>query len=141
MDPIDARIAELTTRRVVVEVPLGSRIPVLRPLVIAVRSVMNRISTIWYVRPLTQQQNAINHLVVDTLTDLAKIQRRIATDLAKSNLAAGAILESSVELERFTSQINRDLAKLEVRVRELEQWRLTSPGNVGAENDSGSSSP
>lgn len=60
-------LQEMAKHQVLVEQPFRSRVPVLGPVIAAVRSLWNAISTKWYVRPLLQQQSAFNAAVTGYL--------------------------------------------------------------------------
>lgn len=51
------------------ERPFTSTTPIIGPLLVRFREVWNSVATKWYVRPLLQQQNSFNQLVVSQLRE------------------------------------------------------------------------
>jgi hypothetical protein len=129
LDLIDSRVAEMRGRKAIVEIPLTSRIPVAGAFVVASRRLWGWLGTVWYVRPLLQQQNILNELFSDTLTRLATLERKISVEVAENTLRSRASIESALETERLLIQVNKDLARLERRVRELERFRQSGDGD------------
>jgi hypothetical protein len=123
LDQIDSHVAELRRRKTVVEISLTSRIPAAGSLVVAIRRFFGWLATVWFVRPLYQQQNVVNDLVLDTLTHLATFERTISNHLAEDTVSSHALVESTVQTERLLAQLNRELARLERRIRDLERLR------------------
>ena len=77
-----------------------SNAPLVGPAIVGFRRVWNWMSTKWYVRPLVQQQNEFNELVVDSL---------------------GAVESSAVDSERAVVQLSRDVALLESQLWRIEK--------------------
>jgi O-antigen chain-terminating methyltransferase len=61
---VAATLAELNAHWMIREVPFASNLPILGPVIVAVRNAWNWMSTKWYVRPIIQQQVGFNALVV-----------------------------------------------------------------------------
>jgi hypothetical protein len=136
LDHIDARVAEIQRRKAVAEIPLTSRIPAAGALVVWTRRAWAWLATVWYVRPLVQQQNVVNELVSDVLTRLAMLERNLSVEGAENMWRSRASIESSLETERLFMQVSKDLARLERRVRELERSRherdVDQPGTAAS---------
>jgi O-antigen biosynthesis protein len=97
-------VSDLEQRWLVREQPFVSRLPLLGPLVVAVRSACNSISTRWYVQPLLQQQVEFNGAVVRTVSALAR-----AVEAQQALSVAGPAL------------LGRRLIALEDRLKKLEE--------------------
>jgi hypothetical protein len=65
-------LAELIGRSYLREPDFSSDVPLLGPVIVAVRRLWNWISTKWYVRPILSQQSEINARTARTLSDLAQ---------------------------------------------------------------------
>jgi len=114
---------ELRARQELQEHRFQSRVPVLGPLIVALRSLWNSVATKWYVRPLFVQQSIFNRLLVDRLVVQARaaeaqiarlneIEARIVTlqqlvqDLQTQTAQAAALSESlSQRVQELTAQI------------------------------------
>jgi hypothetical protein len=57
------------------------------------------------------------------LTHLAAFERKISNHLAEDTVSSHALVESTVQTERLLAQVNRELARLEQRIRDLERLR------------------
>ena len=58
------RVADVQSRQTLSEQPFRSNIPLLGRLVVRVRLAWNWMSTRWYIRPLMQQQNSFNAIIL-----------------------------------------------------------------------------
>ena len=95
------------------EQPFRSDIPFVGPLIARFRTLWNSVSTQWYVRPLLQQQNRLNRLLVERLHDHE--QRLIAQDREQT-----ALTHDLAELTAQLVQTNRLLASIDQRLARLE---------------------
>lgn len=98
------------------EQPFHSDAPLVGPLIARFRALWNSVSTRWYVRPLLEQQNRFNRLLVERLHDHE--QRLIAQDREQANLTH--------DLAELTAQLvktNRLLASIDERLARLEAAR------------------
>lgn len=98
------------------EQPFRSETAVIGPLIARFRALWNSVSTRWYVRPLLQQQNRFNRLLVERLHDHE--QRLIAQDREQS-----ALTHDLAELTAQLVQTNRLLASIDERLARLEAAR------------------
>lgn len=98
------------------ERPFVSRVPLIGPLIARFRELWNSIATKWYVRPLIEQQNAINRQVIEGLL------------LAQESIAA--LDREIVDARRLHTQaiyrLYEELDRLQARVAALEA-QLESP--------------
>ncbi|MBN1953857.1 MAG: glycosyltransferase family 2 protein [Anaerolineae bacterium] len=99
----EERIAGIDWR--VEERPFASRVPLVGPLVAAFRSLWNGVSTRWYVRPLLEQQNAVNRQLAEAVAALQETMvelDREAVDARRLN--ARSIHRLREELERLQAR-------------------------------------
>ena len=97
------------------ERPFTSSTSVIGPLLVRFREAWNSIATKWYVRPLLQQQNSFNQLVVSQLHEHDQWfilqdheQTELATDLAQLSTHLG-------QLSRRLQTLEEQLAHLETQ--------------------------
>lgn len=101
------------------ERPFTSNMPIIGPLLVRFRELWNSVAAKWYVRPLLQQQNSFNQLVVSQLNEHDQwfiLQDREQTDLA-NDLA---------QMSTHLGQINRRLQQLEEQLALLETQQSDS---------------
>lgn len=124
---IQHQLRQVNTLRNVREMPFESSTPVVGPLLAALRSAWNSISTKWHVRRILMQQNAYNSAVANLLVSLHQELGSARPELSR--------------LRQEQADLNADLAEqmrnqqaqrrtLEARVRALEQ-SLTAPDQEG----------
>jgi GT2 family glycosyltransferase len=106
-------IERLRQKQTLVESPFTSSTPLIGPLVVRLRAMWNWMSTTWYVRPLTHQQNEFNAELVETFD-------AVSNDLAKLDLASRLTIDSTIATEQLLTRLHRDVARLEARLRQLE---------------------
>ena len=76
-------LSELESHWMIREQPFGSRVPILGPLIVAVRNLWNWMSTKWYVQPLLQQQVGFNALTVRAFHELSTENRMLSEGLQR----------------------------------------------------------
>lgn len=96
------------------EQPFRSPTRLLGPLIARFRSLWNSVSTKWYVRPLLQQQNHFNRLIVERLHD--HDVRLIDQDREQTALA-----HDLAEVAAQLRQTNRLLTSIDRRLQRIEQ--------------------
>jgi hypothetical protein len=94
----------MLARAEVVEQPFASNVPILGPLIVWLRTSWNNMAARWYVRPLTAQQNEFNRMLVQRIRDLET-----------------HVYDTTAALDRDQSFTKRDVAALELRLRELNR--------------------
>lgn len=97
-------LAELNARWVVREVPFTSRVPVLGPLIVAVRNFWNWMSTKWYVRGILQQLMGFNALVVRAFSEVNAEHQDLVREL--SQVKAMCELQQK-EIDLLKGQVER----------------------------------
>lgn len=111
---------QLAAKWQVTERPFTSNAPLIGPLIVRLRRLWNTVSTTWYVRPLVQQQNEYNHLLLQSSRQMAEVAgeldgRLTATDQDQTELRAQV-----AELVTAVHQMNRRLAALEAQLDQSE---------------------
>jgi hypothetical protein len=96
------------------EQPFRSPTRMVGPLIARFRSLWNSVSTKWYVRPLLQQQNRFNQLLVERLQD--HDVRLIEQDRDQT-----ALTHDLADVAAQLKQTNRHLASIERRLQRLEK--------------------
>ena len=127
----------LREKALVRERPFISNAPVVGRLVARFREAWNNVSTTWYVRPLLQQQNEFNEVVVQQLqtldTQLHILDEKLHEQLHDLNARVVAqdkeqtgLIHDSAEITAQLIQLNRLLQSIDERLGRLE-------GAVGSE--------
>lgn len=88
----------------IVEQPFSSEIPILGSLIVWFRTMWNSVAAKWYVRPMLEQQNKFNGLIVERVRDF----EAYAYDLTS-------------EQDRDLSRLRHDMAALHVQLNQLNQ--------------------
>jgi hypothetical protein len=88
-------LSELDAHWMIREQPFVSRVPILGPAIVAVRSFWNWMSTKWYVQSLLQQQVAFNALLVRALHEMDAEHRVIAERLQRLEELNAALSEQA----------------------------------------------
>jgi uncharacterized coiled-coil protein SlyX len=117
----------LSNKAEIKEQPFRSPTRFVGPMIARLRSLWNSVSTKWYVRPLLQQQNEFNRLLVERLQD--HDARLIEQDREQTALAHN-LAEATAQLQ----QTNRLLRAIESRLQRLEET-----ASAGDEETSGTS--
>lgn len=87
---------------------------IIGPLIVAFRTLWNSVATKWYVRPLIQQQNQFNRLLVQRLHDL---DSRLIEQDREQTAQSHDLAEIAAQLR----QTNRLLANIDRRLQDLER--------------------
>lgn len=87
---------------------------IIGPLIVAFRTLWNSVATKWYVRPLIQQQNHFNRLLVQRLHDL---DSRLIEQDREQTAQSHDLAEIAAQLR----QTNRLLANIDRRLQDLER--------------------
>jgi hypothetical protein len=100
MDPTTSPADPLQKMAQVQERPFSSTLPLIGPIVAGFRQLWNSISTQWYVRPLLEQQNQFNQILVARLQELEA--RLISQDQELSALTQdhGELTAQVIQLTR-----------------------------------------
>jgi hypothetical protein len=104
----------LSNKAEIKELPFRSSTRFVGPIIARLRSLWNSVSTKWYVRPMLQQQNEFNRLLVERLRD--HDARLIEQDREQTALAHN-LAEVTAQLQ----QTNRLLHAIERRLQRLEE--------------------
>lgn len=113
---------------IVQERAFHSHIPVIGPFIAGFRSLWNNVSTKWYVRPILQQQNEFNELVVNHLAAqdarLQDHQGYLDAQVAHlANLEARAHDHDAwlVAQDREQSELVHDLAEIRLQLVQMSR--------------------
>ncbi len=120
MDTQESHFEHLRQQAIVEEKPFESGAPLVGSLIVWVRRAWNSVATKWYVRPLLQQQNEVNQLLVDSLVEQAARSDEQAAQWAELDQAQTAALRNSAEITAQVRQLNQRLRGLEARLDALE---------------------
>jgi hypothetical protein len=108
---LDAVMAEINVRWMVREVPFTSHAPLVGPLIVAVRSFWNWMSTKWYVRAILGQQVGFNGLV--------------ARAFGESHAAHQALTNEVRRLEALGQRQQEQITLLAEEIERLRQQRAS----------------
>jgi hypothetical protein len=114
---------QLATRWQVTERPFTSNAPLIGPLIVRLRRLWNNVSTTWYVRPLVQQQNEYNHLLRQSIHQLAEVAGELDGRLTAADQEQTELRVQVAELVTAVQQMNRRLAALEAQLDQAEARR------------------
>jgi hypothetical protein len=103
----------LVAKSQVAERPFTSQTAVIGGLIARFRELWNSVSTRWYVRPLLQQQNEYNHLLVELVRE--HDEWLLAQDREQT-----ALIHDTAELTTQLIQMNRLLQSIDERLSRLE---------------------
>ena len=130
---------QLRSKRQIREQPFASDAPVLGPLIARLRAAWNSVSTKWYVRPLLQQQNEFNELIVAQIAahdaDLRSQATRLAGEAARlADLEASFVRRADfqqvrlqdhdawlIAQDREQAQLVRDLAEIRLLLIQIDR--------------------
>jgi hypothetical protein len=110
-DPISIVLAELNARWMVREMPFRSQMPLFGPLIVAVRTGWNWMSTRWYVQAIVQQVIQFNVTVVTAFNEVVSSQQRLAEEVrqvkARCEQQQEEIAMLQEEIERLQTRVGR----------------------------------
>jgi hypothetical protein len=100
------------------ERPFTSTVPIIGPLIVRFRSFWNSMATKWYARPLIEQQNEFNALLVQRLGDLEGL---VLPQIIEQDREQTRLVRETAELGLQITQLNHLLQALEERLARLEE--------------------
>lgn len=130
-EPPEQQLPSLVDQATLQEQPFRSSVPLLGPLIAAVRTAWNNVSTKWYARPLLQQQSEINLAVARRLEALETY--------AYEQISAQD--RELVQLRRENAELALALARLQEQVRLLDPRSAPAGGDPDGAEDEGAPSP
>jgi len=119
--PAQERLRQLATLQ---EHTFRSSIPLIGPLVARLRTAWNNVSTKWYVRPLLQQQNDFNALVVSQLAEQAE---RLAQHEARLDSSERRVQRLDAQTDLLSDQVAALAERLEfqmIRIQNHDAWLI-----------------
>ncbi len=114
-------LSELESHWMIREQPFVSHVPILGPLIVAVRNLWNWMSTKWYVQPLLQQQVGFNALTVRALQEVS----------AENQLLAEQVLR----LEELCEQHQKEIRRLWEEITRLQRPGSSRSDSRGSETN------
>ena len=94
----------------IVEKPFSSTLPVFGPLIVWFRTMWNSVATKWYVRPMLDQQNEFNRLMVECVRDFESYAYELSA-LQDHDLTR--LRHDVAALHLQVAQLNQRLSKLD----------------------------
>lgn len=119
--PPPTKLEQLEAVSEVEERPFESAVPVVGPLIARLRQAWNNVSTTWYVRPILQQQNEFNHLIVQHLQALASLNQEIDARLIDNDRDGTALARQMAEISAAISGLEKQLLELEQQLIAVEE--------------------
>lgn len=110
---------ELRARQELQEHRFQSRVPILGPLIVALRSLWNSVATKWYVRPLLVQQSIFNRLLVDRLVGQARAVEAQTNRLNEIEAQLVALQQLVQNLQAQAAQAVAVSESFDQRIQEL----------------------
>lgn len=117
----EAGWALLQERARVAERPFTSPTPLVGPLLARLRDAWANVAVRWYVRPLTQQQNAFNLALLEEVRAAEKQLRDEAEIWLAQDADAAALQRAQDELRHELARAEALVQRLEARLARLEQ--------------------
>ncbi len=110
---LDRLLSELEQRWLIREQPFTSRLPLLGPLIVRLRSLWNSVSTRWYVQPILQQQVEFNAAAMRAVQALARAVQALAR---QAEAQEGAIAASRAVRGQRLLEVDERVSNLEQRL-------------------------
>lgn len=121
----------LRDKAIVREQPFTSTMPILGRLISRVRTMWNNVATTWYIRPILQQQNEFNQVIVQQLEHLSHqlqvlhVQTQEQMEDLNERLTAqdreqSRLIHDTAEIATHLTQMNRLLQTIDERLARLE---------------------
>ncbi len=114
------QFAELQSRRVIQEQPFASQVPVVGPLIAALRQKWHNLAVRWSLMPVIHQQNQFNTQV----SDFFRLQMHMGDQL---RIALQHTRQSIVELERDVTENTLDVAENMREINEMAERLAALP--------------
>ena len=120
-EPPPSQLDQLQAVSEVEERPFTSDVAVIGPLIARLRQAWNNVSTTWYVRPILQQQNEFNHLIVEHLQALDSLNQEIDARLIDNDRDGTALARQMAEISSAISGLEKQLKVLEQQLIAVEE--------------------
>jgi hypothetical protein len=102
------------------EQPFTSTVPLFGPLIVWFRSAWNSVAAKWVIRPIIQQQNEFNMLVVQ---QISSFEDQIFEQIIEQDREQTVLIREMGELSLQVTQMNRLLELIDGRLASLEDGR------------------
>lgn len=104
------------------EQPFTSSVPLFGPLIVWIRSAWNSVAAKWVIRPVMQQQNEFNALIVEQMNDFkCQIYEQVIEQVIEQDREQTELVREMGELSAQLIQMNRLLEAIDGRLAGLEQ--------------------
>lgn len=120
---------ELRAQQELQEHRFHSRVPILGPLIVALRSLWNSVATKWYVRPLLVQQSIFNRLLVDRLVGQARAaeaQTNRLNEIEARLLALQGLVQGlqaqATQAAALSESLDQRVQELTAQIAEHDEW-------------------
>lgn len=113
----DLQYEQLLAAGQIEERPFESTVPIIGPIIAAVRNFWNSVAAKWTYRQLVEQQNTFNAQIVQRLFDL---ESQVVGQMVEQDREQTHLLRETAELLTALSQLSRLLLEMEERLIRLE---------------------
>ena len=113
-----SRMAWLQEKGRLEERPFTSSVPFFGPLLVWIRSAWNSVAAKWVIRPIMQQQNEFNALIVQHMNNF---ESQIFDQVIEQDREQTVLIREMGELSVQLNQMNRLLEAIDGRVTGLEE--------------------
>lgn len=122
-------LPSLTESATLEEQPFRSETPLIGPLIVAVRTLWNSISTKWYARPLLLQQSTFN---LDVARRVEALETYAYEQISRQDRDLVALRREKAELEVTLARLRDEVQVLQERLGETGEARSDKQGAGGA---------
>ncbi len=109
----ESRLIWLQEKGRLQEQPFSSSVPILGPLIVWFRSAWNSVAAKWVIRPIIQQQNEFNTLLVRQLADFES-----------------QVYEQIIEQDREQTTLMREMGELDLQLTQMLHLLQTLDGRL-----------
>ena len=113
-----SRMAWLQEKGRLEERPFTSSVPFFGPLIVWIRSAWNSVAAKWVIRPVMQQQNEFNALIVQQMSNF---ESQIFEQVIEQDREQTVLIREMGELSVQLKQMNRLLEAIDGRLAGLEE--------------------
>ena len=100
------------------EQPFTSSVPLFGPIIVRMRSAWNSVAAKWVIRPIIQQQNEFNALIVKQMSN---VESQVFEQVIEQDREQTVLIREMGELSVQLNQMNRLLEAIDGRLAGLEE--------------------
>ena len=104
----------------IVEQPFSSGVPLFGPFIVWLRTMWNSMAAKWYVRPMLDQQNEFNRVVVERIRDYETYTYELSSEQDRD---LGRLRHDVAALNLQLTQLNQRLGKLNEHLEQRDADR------------------